>query len=101
MNLKDIVSKILNHKSITEEELNYLIIEYVTKETGSEPTSEELKMIGRLIERGLFSIEYVIDMIGKQPDKYKIQITYLYNVDNKKTDGMFNKELVKVIVNDI
>lgn len=101
MNLKDIVSKILNHKSITEEELSYLVVEYVTKETGKEPTSEELKMIINLIEKGIFSIEYVIDMIDKQPDKYKIQITYLYNVDNKKTDGMFDRRLIKVIVRDI
>ena len=100
MNLKSILSKLLNGFQISVEELTFLINQYVFIEKGKEPTPEELKYLTEFINRGLFSLEYVIDRIKDQPNKYHLKFTYLYDVNKEDKTGMFDKRLIKVIIED-
>ena len=79
MSIKSQLEKLFKENKLSTEDFNILIIEYVAKETGKEPTSEQLNEIQQLFKSGIFELEYVIDRIGSQPDKYEVQIETLYS----------------------
>lgn len=78
MTIKPQLERLFKDKKLSTEDFYTIIIEYVDKELGREPTSEELEIIHKLFKSGAFSFEYVIDRIGSQPGKYGIQIENLY-----------------------
>lgn len=79
MSIKNLLEKLLRDKRLSREDFNTLIIEYIDKEKGKEPTAQELNLIYQGFMSGEFSIDYVVNIIGNNPNRYKVQISKLYS----------------------
>ena len=79
MTIKNLLEKLFRDKRLSREDFNTLIIEYIDKEKGREPTAQELNLIYQGFMSGEFSIDYVANMISNNPNRYKIQVSKLYS----------------------
>ena len=84
---KDIISKILVTRNVSDIELNSFILWYVSKTKNKEPESRELSAINTMIRRGMFDITYAAKraaiILG-------LQVTELHDI---------NRNLIKTYVN--
>lgn len=55
---KDLVIQILEGKSITSDQLNNFIVDYVKEELSREPTGEELNGIRQALQMGIFNLRF-------------------------------------------
>ena len=89
--LYNIINKVINNKSLNSEEATNLVLTYITEELGKEPTSEELTEVLKLLQRGIFDFEYMLDIILKKPYIYGLYTCSVYSLPDKNG----NRKLLK------
>lgn len=89
--LYNIINKVINNKSLNSEEATNLVHLYITEELGKEPTSEELTEVLKLLQKGIFDFEYMLDIILKKPHIYGLYTCSVYSLPDKNG----NRKLLK------
>lgn len=74
--MKEILTKILNGKEVEIGELVSLLNHFYYIETGKDP---DPKALYAAIQSGVFNIDYIIDTISSNPQRYKFYINKLYS----------------------
>lgn len=89
--LYNTINKVINNKSLNSEEATNLVHIYITEELGKEPTSEELTEVLKLLQRGIFDFEYMLDIILKKPHVYGLYTCSIYS----SLDESGNRKFIK------
>lgn len=89
--LYNTINKVINNKSLNSEEATDLVHIYITEELGKEPTSEELTEVLKLLQRGIFDFEYMLDIMLKKPHVYGLYICNIYSPLDENGNRKFIK----------
>lgn len=90
--LEKFIHKYINSDITDLEELNNFIVYYVKEEKNEDINLEQLKIIVTLIRQGFINLDFCINNILSNPNKYKLACTKLYAK---------NGDLLKVFIKKI
>ena len=75
--IKDTVIKLIKYQLPTDVELNSLLVDYIKRKKGKEPTVQELDQIRGLVHNRIFGLEPVIEEYKKLFNLQVITLTDL------------------------
>lgn len=75
--IKDTVIKLYKNQPVNDLEMNELLVDYIVKEKGKEPTKSELDQIRNLVYSRIFGLE---QLLAKYKKELKLQVETLVNL---------------------